>query len=341
VRVTPPGSYSADLYVDQETGAFLRVVVAPENPFTETRIRIDDYAEFAPGKKVVSHFHIENGSPIDDVLVKSEYNPAIDPAELLPPKPDAAWTYASPQALPIGVDVNGGSGPGVRVSATVNGRTGTFLLDSGTRDILLFKPFADKVGLEILGDSADVAGAKLARVNELGVGPNVLKRVVVNVVDDSSSGLDGVLGYPFLAGTIVHVDLAAATMTLLDPAITDLTPAKGAAAFPIDLTTRQPQLPVTFADGVGLRALVDSGDDVFSVVSDNLRDRRELARKSGETSTDCAVARRIDVGPFRHDNVSMCFAARAGAVLGLGFLRHYNWTFDYPEYKLVLTPNGL
>ena len=30
---------------------------------------------------------------------------------------------------------------------------------------------------------------------------------------------------------------------------------------------------------------------------------------------------------------------KKGGLLGIDFLKHFNWTFDYPDGKLILTPN--
>ncbi len=53
----------------------------------------------------------------------------------------------------------------------------------------------------------------------------------------------------------------------------------------------------------------------------------------------------MKVGPYRYTLALTCFASASvfgetGGLIGFDFMRHFNWTFDYPEAKLVLTPNG-
>ena len=53
----------------------------------------------------------------------------------------------------------------------------------------------------------------------------------------------------------------------------------------------------------------------------------------------------IQIGPYRYQKALSCFAANDafgidGGLLGFDFLRHFNWTFDYPHNRVVLTPNG-
>jgi hypothetical protein len=53
----------------------------------------------------------------------------------------------------------------------------------------------------------------------------------------------------------------------------------------------------------------------------------------------------IVIGPYKNQKVETCFGSakvfgRDGGLIGFHFLKHFNWTFDYLESKLVLTPNG-
>ena len=67
---------------------------------------------------------------------------------------------------------------------------------------------------------------------------------------------------------------------------------------------------------------------------------------TGEHSLPCARLQQVLVGPYRYENSPVCFGNASffgpnGGLVGFDFLRHFNWTFDYPESKLVLTPNGV
>lgn len=373
VRITPPDGVPADLYVERATGAYLRVVYDPDDRFDSYSIDIIAYRDLAPGKKIVSE---TRGTTRGAVLrlATAELNPTIDPADLRIPRPASSWTFGSTEPYPITVAIEARAGRSVRVRASINGHEGTFLLDSGSSDILVFTPYADTIGLEELGRSAytgvngGVVGAKLARVKDLAIGANVLHNVVVNVSSRGFSGVDGILGYPLLANAIVDVDLNSKAMTILDPTKFDATVGKGAFGFPVDLTTFQPGVIMSFPKGVVAHPVLDSGNE-FNVLlaEDMLRSGKVTGVAdtitiggvgefenylflggvdgSGTQKAPC-IRTNMSVGPYRYQQALTCFApgnvfGSDGGLIGFDFMRHFNWTFDYPEAKLVLTPNGL
>lgn len=112
-------------------------------------------------------------------------------------------------------------------------------------------------------------------------------------------------------------------------------------------------------------ASVDTGDDFFVILPHEL-ERHTVALTgtitvggfdyatniyfggvdgSGSEPARCVHFNEIQVGPYRYQKALSCFAPNDafgldGGLIGFDFLRHFNWTFDYPHGRVVLTPNG-
>ncbi len=374
VRVTPNLSFPVDLYIDS-TGAYRRVVINPDaRTGRRETINVQKYVDAVPGKKFVAAYSYGADRTIE--VTKVEVNVPISDDDLRPPQPRAHWTFASVDPTPIDIITYTGQitayGGAVRVRASINGHEGTFLLDSGSFGILVFDPFAATLDLPALGPSSYVgvmAGETKATrvlVKELTVGKNVLRNVVVHRSrGDSGIGTDGVLGYDFLAGALVDVDLGAKTLRILDPKQYAPEIAKGTYAFPVDLTERSPAVAATVGNGVAFEPTLDTGNSFDVLISDTLRtsgkvvtvadevnkgaytmtDTMSYRGPDGETVVPCVRLNKMSVGPYRFEASHACFASPDyfgddGGLVGYDFLKHFNWIFDYPDGKVVLTPNG-
>jgi len=378
VRVKPDQGSPVDLYVDA-TGAYRRFVISPDSANQKTTVNIDRYIEALPGKKVVGEYHY--GSAGSYVVEKVEANVPVADADLQPPPPRATWTFGEPAPVPIEIIkhssiVGEGGGRAVQVRASINGHEGTFLLDSGASELLLFSPFADSLGLKRLGGSgySGVNGgfvrSDIVRIDELKVGNNTLHDVIAaRSRGGSFMGVDGILGYDFLARALIDVDTAGHTMMILDPAKYEATIEKTATAFPVDLTTRQPGIQITVGNGAVAHPIFDTGDDFLVLLSDTMRQSGKIAALSAtikynngmereqritfggvdggaSQSAPCVRLTKMMVGPYPYENGEVCFgSARVfgedGGLVGFDFLRHFNWTFDYTHGRLILTPNGI
>jgi hypothetical protein len=206
----------------------------------------------------------------------------------------------------------------------------------------------------------------------LSLGKNVLHNVIAQRSSGrsiTSLGIDGIIGYDVLARAIVDVDLVGLNLTVLDPARFTPNLEKGAYAFPVDLTTRQPAVHITVGNGVDAHPVFDTGASFEVLLSDQLQKSGKVVALvstitfgngmqieqrtftggvdgSAAESEPCSRISRMDIGPYRFENAPICFGngrvfGANGGLIGFDFLRHFNWTFDYPENKLVLTPNGV
>jgi predicted aspartyl protease len=360
VRVTPPSGFPIDLYIDSD-GAYRRAVVATVARPIE--IDIDKYFEASPGKKIIGLFHFGTGQPYE--VVKLEPNIPVSDEELLPPSPRTNWDFKTTDSIAITVTKDSYVGGAVRLLASINGHEGLFLLDSGASVSLVFRPFADAVEGESVGASlvGGVGGGTVKttklRVKDISIGKNTLHNVILQTsYTRSKPDYDGILGYDLLARAIVEVDLVSKRLTILDPAHFTPTIQKGAAAFAIDLFTRSPRAHILVGNGIDVKPIFDTGNSFGVLLSERLRTTGKLigtvtgyqplfgidGRTNGQAA--CSRIERMQVGPYRYENAQACFGDPSqfdenDGLLGFDFLKHFNWTFDYPHGRLILTPNGM
>src|SRR5471030_1435568 len=90
---------------------------------------------------------------------------------------------------------------------------------------------------------------------------------------------------------------------------------------------------------------VSGTPDTLSVAGFELREYSVGVDGMSAEKSVC-VRTNMTVGPYRYEAARTCFGqanvfGHDGGLIGFDFMRHFNWTFDYPEEKLVLTPNGI
>ncbi len=377
VRITPANGIPADVAFDQKTGAYVEVTYDPDNRWERETVHVDGYTEIAPGIRVPSGYH--TGEYVEWTLADKAVR-AVTNDDLRGPVPTAKWNFASSDASRIDLVEHQTPyafmprGQAVHVHASIGGHVGTFLLDSGASGIIIYRPYADELKMTRLGRTGfgGVNGrgvaARFMRLNDsIDIGKNSLSNVIVAVADGKfSEGIDGILGYDFLAGGLVDVDTAHQTIRILDPSTMEPALGPGAYAFPVNLASRQPEI-VLKAGGVQTRAIFDTGDDFLAVLSDDLQSSGRLVALTdtinvggmpvefrisffgvdgpAQVPAKCSRLNELQVGPYKYQNVETCFGGarvfgRDGGLIGFDFLKHFNWTFDYPESKVVLTPNG-
>ena len=376
VRIDPKNGVPADLYFDAETGAMLGATIQPDVPLERETLHVVAYSEFAPGKRYVSAWRYGD-SKIVDRVTKFEPNVPISDADLHPPAPQATWSFGEPRTVPINIvahtsPYSNRQARAVHVAVTVNGHPGTFLLDSGAGGLLVFDPLGKVAGLKDLGRTgySGVNGrgvsATYARVDELTIGGNTLHNVIVTH-SAHGGGIDGIIGFDALAGAVFDVDLVTHRLTIHDPNGFDVEPKQGAWAFVPDLSTNHIGVPVKVGNNVLSSVWLDTGDDFFVMFPHELEKKtvalpNEIQLPGGLTfnqveyyggvdgsavePANCVRLNEIQVGPYRYQKAPACFAVNDafgsdGGLVGFDFLHHFNWTFDYPHNRVVLTPNGL
>jgi hypothetical protein len=367
VRIAPATAVPMDLYED-DAGAYRRVVVDPESSGATT-YTIVRYVELAPGKRAIGAYRIGTRDTEYSVAYRRVGMP-IEPAAIAPPKPASHWTFDDAQtAIPVEVRHENNNDTGsVIVDVTVDGRKGRFILDSGAGGILLFKHFGDDASFtpvgrtEITGINGGRVQSDLVRVKELAVGANVLHDVIVerSSGDTFQKGLDGLIGFDFLAQAIVDVDVAHGAMHIYDPVKIAPSVGKNANLFAIDLSNYHIVVPAQVGEPKGAPAhlTVDTGNAIDLLLSDDMRTHggvvvlgngrtRYMSGVDGRMNipVPCMLVSALRLGRFRYPNIDICFGSPSvfgtdGGLLGFGFLQHFDWTFDYPDARLLLTANG-
>ena len=366
VRISPQQGVPADLFFGED-GALLGYTLDPADAEESETVHIVSYGEFAPHKRyaVAVRYGDSRGTYH---IVDVQPNAPVSDADLHPPAPRATWTFGEPHTVPITIRHGTYAGTAVYVDVVINGHTGQFLLDSGAGGTLLSDHFARAAKLEEIGQTAfsGVNGAAVAattvKIATISIGGSTLHNVIAERApplvqgerEDSSS--DGIIGYDLLAAALVDVDLSSNRLTILDPREHQPVVGKGAYAFPLDLSYFHAGVPLKLGSDVLPSVWIDTGN-AFFVILPKAMEQRHVATITNkiyfngvdgisEYPADCARFSEVQIGPYRYQNALSCFApneafGKGGGLIGFDFLKHFNWTFDYPHGQLVLTPNGM
>ncbi|HEY5258684.1 MAG TPA: hypothetical protein VIJ12_09940 [Candidatus Baltobacteraceae bacterium] len=380
VRATPSGGTPMDLYVDPQTGAYVRVVVDPGG--ASTTFDNLQYGAAGDAQKAIDAWAVDG-----DIYTLSEIDTghSITDAALAPPTPTATWTFAAGETVPLVYATNADNDRQVKVRASVNGHAGIFLLSTSTPSILLYEPFAVAAGIKDIGTSdfspylGNVQYNGYGRAATLQVGSSVLHDVIVERMSSANPAIAGVLGYDFYAGAIVGVDLRQRSLQLLDPSIYTAEVAGGGYGFQLDLTNRTPTIAMRLPTGATAFPVLDTGLNGLVILSQALNDKRQIggvpiedfgmvefqqgwgatsdpivttsttinyeALNSAGTSGVCVAVKRLQIGPYTYLNPETCFGGtnvfgQDRGLVGMDFLRHFNWTIDYPDAIFAVDPNG-
>jgi hypothetical protein len=217
-------------------------------------------------------------------------------------------------------------------------------------------------------------------VNTLTAGNSTLHNVMVERIADPNNRIAGLLGYDFYAAIIAEVDLSSRRMQIYNPASIQPAVAPGAFAFPIDLTKRRPVIGMRLSGKAYGFPYFSTGEPYFMLLSQRLRESGAVSASDMSTEhfnpkagsrgffgtmiesdpvqlgyTDytgatgvgnCVLLNEALIGPYRYQSPPLCFVGSGvfgedGGAIGNDFLRHFDWTIDYPDAKFVLTPNNL
>ncbi len=353
VRVSPNGAAPFDVYVDPLTGAFKRVTYFPDDKYERHSDNIASYADVGNGKKVVGSYKYDSNSKRTLAVENIRINEAVRDEELHPPAKTSSWSFNSSAPIPVEeilYNVNGAEnfGRAISVRVSIDGHEGRFLLDSGAPDTLVVGSFAATIDSPTIATTSyrtvgfPTKRAQLKLVKEITIGKNVLHNVRVKVSDSAPFGpFDGIIGLAALADAVVDVDLNDKTLRILDPAKFDVTVGKGAYAFDVDMSTLHAAVPAIINGKVAAEPFIDTGNYYGVVLAAALYDSDEVRVTRG--ALGAPHVNEIQVGPYRYQNVPTEFLngfGHRGGLLGYDFLKHFNWTFDLPQSKIVLTPNG-
>jgi hypothetical protein len=341
VRVTVQNADPIDLYIDPETGAYVKATIDPDGSY-ETTYHIRSYKDVLPGKKMMDSYTVDDDKDVR-TYTKFEPNITVTSDDLHPPAPTATWTFGSNAAFPITV-----THERILVDATINGVKGRFILDTGADAIYLDDHFADRANAQVLHGS----GTAYTFYGELKTRTRVLKTLTLgdatlnNVTAYSqdfnkwdyrgldAKGYDGLMGFDLFAGAIVRLNTYDSTMAILDPA-TDLSAEKGLPVT-VDLSGGQPEIPMTLNKRINVNAVLDTGNPGIVFFGPDLISKYHFSVFNG-----CGTLDTLSIGPIVYTDESACQYGMASSdmLLGFDFLKHFDFVFDYPHARIFLHPN--
>ncbi len=219
--VSAPAGEVETLYLDAETGL-------PD------RIAYDDYdgretLDYSDWRSIAGHRFpfktvASDGDSAFDTTSETDrivLDPPLD-AALFAPLPGRVLEARSVQKVAL-TERDGH----LFVPVRIGGNTYAFLLDSGSQNIVLDSAVAkalalsEEGALEVSG-TARTGGLHVARLPQLAIGDAVLRDLVVSTIDlgrttGGAFRIDGILGYPFFAASLVRLDAVNRTMTFGPP----------------------------------------------------------------------------------------------------------------------------
>jgi len=380
LHVKPSGAPPMDIYEDPNSGAFLQAIIDPEGP-ARTVVSIDAYSDVAPGKKAVSQWTVGSiqytfsafaaGRVSDTDLLPPQPTPtwtfgdATVPVDLY----DLSTQRYQPR---VTLMVNGVSGvfvldtgtPSIVLFGNFAGRAGITAFDSAD-----FSPFNGNPRYQGYG-----------LVKTLTAGNSTLHNVLVERIADPNNRIAGLLGYDFFAAIIAEVDLSSRRLQIFNPATIQPAITNGAFAFPIDLTSRRPVIGMRLSGKSFGFPYFSTGEPYFMLLAQRLRETGAVSASDLSTEHfnpkagtrgffgtmiesdpvqlgysdytgafgvgNCVLLHEALIGPYRYQSPPLCFVGSGvfgddGGAIGNDFLRHFDWTIDYPDAKFVLTPNNI
>ena len=338
VRVTLTNGFPIDLYVDRASGAYKRIVLDPQGAY-ETELDNITYTEARPGLRVITAMQYGTS---DDHLTFSNVtlNPIVSDADLRPPPQSAQWSFGT---APIPITLTHDR---VVVHATVNGVTGTFLLDTGAAGIFFTGDFARRAHIATATGHTEVSSlygtekSDIGHVDALQIGDSTLHNVTVyyGMGDFDTWGPDGLLGYGALAGTYTSIDFKNSTMTLRSA--TDVDPSTaGGTVVTASFADGQPAIPMLLNKTLAFDAIVDTGNPGGVIIPARIVSGYGLHLSGG---LDCGELDTLSIGAINYYSPQACVAyGDAGRILliGMDFLKQLDRIdFDYPLGVVVLFP---
>lgn len=248
-------------------------------------------------------------------------------------------------------------------TVTIAGKPYTFLIDSGAQNILLDSKVAADAGISEVG-ALEVRGATrsgglhVAHLPRLSIGTASLDDLIVSTLGLGPSlgtlHIDGILGYPFFASSIVELDPAHHTLRFGPPGSFE----PQGERIAVDVDREIPEATLRIDDRIDAPFMIDTGNSGELLFFRNFLERHPgLLPATGPASMNFGVGGsnrtyRAQLDELRLGGIALyrqnvdVVLATAGAFadridagnVGLGVLRNFTMTFDLGNGALYLQP---
>ena len=356
VEVNADGGESETLWIDAQSGLPLRTeYLDGDGP---TYVDLSDWRDVG-GMKMAFHSVSTDGEHAFDLIQQTrsvKVGQPIDP-HVFDPLAGRGLVADGAQTVPLIDD-------GMRIACrvTIAGHAYTFLIDSGSGNVVIDAQAAKSAGLggegalEVRG-AVRAGGMQVAHLPRLSIGTASLDDLVVSTIDLGSTGgrtrIDGILGYPFFASGVVQLDFAHHLMRFGPPG--SFVPA--GARIDLDTDREVPEAVFGINGSIDAPFIVDTGNTgevlLYAPFVDNhpgLAPDAGLGASSyiGVGGSNRTYATRLDslrlgattLTGQRADVIvakNGAFADRIDAGnVGLGVLRKFVVTFDFADHALYL-----
>lgn len=359
VRVNADGGEPETLWIDARTGLPLRTeYLDGDGP---TYVDLSDWRD-VDGMQIAFRAVTTDGEHDFDTVQQTasiQLGGAIDP-KLFAPLEGRRLIADGVQTVPLLDD-----GTRVACAVQIDGKAYAFLIDSGSGDVLLDSRVAQAAGIGELG-SLEVRGAvragglHVATLPRLAIGTAALDNLVVSTMNLGEAAghmrIDGILGYPFFASSVVQLDFAHHVMRFGPPG--SLVPAGDRIA--IDTDREVPEAVFRLDGNVDAPFLVDTGNGGGLLLYAPFVDAHPgVAAPAGATASSYIGIGGSDrsygttVPSLRLGSTTLTaqqadvIVAKSGAFadridagnVGLGLLRKFVVTFDFADHALYLQRN--
>jgi hypothetical protein len=356
IEVNAAGGEPETIWVDTQNGLPLRTeYLDGDGP---TTIDLSDWRDVG-GMTMAFRSVTSDGEHAFDAVQQTtsvKLGQPIDPA-LFAPLEGSKLITDGVQTVPLLDD-----GTRIACSVTIAGKAYTFLIDSGSGNVLLDSRLAHSAGLieegalEVRG-ATRTGGMHVSKLKRLSIGTAALEDLVISTIDlggaSNQMRLDGILGYPFFATSMVQLDFAHKLMRFGPP---------GSFAAPgdrIELDTDReiPEAVFRINDAIDAPFIVDTGNSADVLLySPFVSAHPNLAPSTGTPGgafigvggTDRSYGTRL--ASFRLGSTTLTaqpgdvIMAKSGAFadrvdagnVGLGVLRKFTVTFDLANHALYL-----
>ncbi|HEY0393387.1 MAG TPA: retropepsin-like aspartic protease [Candidatus Elarobacter sp.] len=350
-------------YVEKASGALAHEITREGR---RTIVTAFDRFESIGSARRARHWRIDDGDRGHQLDVTVD---AIEPGPVQPVDvaiPQTRRTFTAPSPPPNGVVTLPAHflGRTIFVDVDVDGSRGQFVLDTGTASITLDRDLAER---RRWGPVLEHASVPHMRVGALRLDDVSTLAIPLGGLHPA---LDGILGYDFFFGNVVHVDYE-------HNRVEALTPQAAAPAFadahtfvvPAYFDEGSPMVHAAFGPAAGDRFILDTGSPQLFVLAPFVRryeqrvaawrpdgfggGRRDMIASYLEGSIHVAARSVSDfrLGPFtfapftvgveeRNDRADAIDIA-ADAIVGTDQMAKFDWWFDYDGGRIAVRRNGL